>query len=354
MFVGVIIGPLYDAGYCRALLVAGTLLVSTGFMLTSLCTEYWQVLLAQGICIGLGTCCLSIPSIAILPLYFVKRRARAMALATVGSSLGATIYPALFNSLQPRLGFGWTMRIFGFISLVMCLFSLAVLRPRTRSSPQKPKHWSEKFSARRLIDPSALKDRNYIVYCIAVFFSNICYFEPIFYIQSYALVHGMENLNLANYLLVILNACSIPGRIIPSIAADRVGSLNTYIVISALGSIGIFYWISVSNAAGNIAFAVLYGLFSGGVVSLAPVVLTSITDDLSLLGTRLGMVAVLKGAGSLIGPPASGAILDSTGSYLGLQLFAAVSLFLTAAFSLLLRFRLSAARKEETAMRITT
>ncbi|KAH8881858.1 MFS general substrate transporter [Thozetella sp. PMI_491] len=337
MFIGVFVGPMYDAGYCRALIVAGTLLVSSGFMFTSISTQYWQVLLAQGICIGLGTCCLSIPSIAIVPMYFAKRRARAMALATVGSSLGATLYPVTFNGLLDSVGFGWAMRVMGFISLVMCLFALAVIRPRTRpQKPGAPQRWVERISPRRLIDPTALKERTYIICCIAIFFSNLCFFEPIFYLESYALVHGMSGMALASYLLVILNACSIPGRILPSFIADKIGCLNTYIAISALSAVSIFYWISVTNVAGNIAFAVLYGFFSGGVVSLAPVVMTTITRDLSRLGTRLGMLAVLKGIGSLVGPPASGAILGTTGSYLGLQLFAAITMSLTAIFSLLL------------------
>lgn len=334
MSISVFVGPLYDAGHCKALLIAGTFLVTFGFMMTSVCKTYWQVLLAQGICMGLGTCCLQIPSIAVVPKYFVKRRARAMALATVGSSLGATIYPLMFQNLQPRIGFGWTVRIMGFICFAMCSFAIFVIRPRyaARSSPRKT------FSPGRFIDRTALKERTYIIYTIAIFFSNVAYFEPIFYLQSYALEHGMRTNNLANYLLSILNASSIPGRIVPSFVADKIGSLRCYIMISALSGASILYWISVTNTAGNVAFSVLYGFFSGGVVSLAPVVLTQITSDLNLLGTRLGMVSVLKGIGSLIGPPISGALLKSTGNYLGLQLFAGLSLMVTALFSVLLDF----------------
>src|SRR5699024_4460006 len=111
----------------------------------------------------------------------------------------------------------------------------------------------------------------------------------------------------------ILNACTIPGRIAPSFVADRVGALDTYIAVLACTCLSLLYWVSVSTPAGNVAFAVLYGLFSGGVVSLATVVVTNITPDLSRLGTRLGMVSVLKGVGSLLGPPLSGAMLDATG-----------------------------------------
>jgi len=341
MSVGVVMGPLYDAGYMRSLLVSGTLLITLGFMTTSICTTFWQVLLAQGVCIGLGTSCLYIPMIALVPLYFTTRRARAMAIATVGSSLGATLYPLMFQSLQPRIGFGWTTRALGCVSCAMCCFALAVLRPRYKPATASAHvvNDSDKGVVVRLrafVRGAALGETNYLIYCVAVFFSNVGYFEPIFYIEGYALEHGLRGNNLAHYLLAILNASSIPGRISLSFIADRAGALTTYTVVSALSGASMFYWISVSNAAGNIAFAVLYGIFSGGVVSLAPVVLAQITSDLSRLGTRLGVVSILKGIGSLGGPPIAGAILDATGKYLGVQLFGGFALMFTAAFSLAL------------------
>ena len=75
-------------------------------MLTSIRTKFWQILLAQGICVGLGMCFISMPSMAIVPLYFGKRRARAMATATISSGLGAAIYPLIFQNLLAKVGFG--------------------------------------------------------------------------------------------------------------------------------------------------------------------------------------------------------------------------------------------------------
>ena len=72
-------------------------------------------------------------------------------------------------------------------------------------------------------------------------------------------------------------------------------------------------------------------------VALASVVITYITPDMSRLGTRLGMVSIIKGIASLIGPPISCALLGATGSYLGIQLFSAFGIMLTALFSVVLR-----------------
>lgn len=339
MVLAVATGPLFDMGHCRALLIAGTAFETTGFMLTSISTKLWQILLAQGLCIGLGTCCLSIPSMAIVPLYFRKRRALAMATATVGSGLGATVYPLLFQRLQPVLGFGWTMRVLGFVSLVTCLFALAVMRTRARA--QKPAWQEGGFSWRWFIDLSAFKEKTYLIFCVAIFFNNLAFLQPGYFVQSYALTYGMRGVKLATYLLPIMNASSIPGRVLPSLVADKFGTLGTYIVVCTLSSAAVFYWVSVRDVAGNVTFAVLWGLFSGGVVALANVVLTEITPDLSRLGTRLGMVAMIKGIGSLIGPPISGAILDVTGKYLGMQLLSAFGMLMTAILMLVLRLVLA-------------
>ena len=83
-----IIGPVFDIGYLRTLLISGTCLTTFGMMMTSLGTAYWQFLLAQGVCMGVGMTCLFVPCIAVLPPYFSSRRALAMGVAATGSSIG--------------------------------------------------------------------------------------------------------------------------------------------------------------------------------------------------------------------------------------------------------------------------
>jgi hypothetical protein len=68
MFVGgLATGPIYDAGYLRGLVIVGSVAGVFGLMMTSLCTQYWQLVLAQGICIGIGSGCLMLPSVAVMP-----------------------------------------------------------------------------------------------------------------------------------------------------------------------------------------------------------------------------------------------------------------------------------------------
>jgi MFS family permease len=68
--------------------MGGTLLLILGQVTLSFCTQYWQVLLAQAFCIGIGTGALFVPSVAILSTYFTTRIATALGLAASGSSFG--------------------------------------------------------------------------------------------------------------------------------------------------------------------------------------------------------------------------------------------------------------------------
>ena len=295
-------------------------------MMTSLCTQYWEVILAQAICIALGQGCFYIPSVALLPQYFSTKKGLATGVAASGSSLGGVIYPVVFRQLQPKIGFAWTTRVLGFIALATCLFPIAVMRVR-----KMPKE------RRSLVELVAFKEAPYTLFCIAMFFGYIGFFGPIFYVQSYAIQTKLMSENSAFMLLPILNAASTPGRIIPGFLAGTFGPVNMLLPAAAMTGILALCWIGVHNVAGVILFTIFYGFFSGALVSLPSVALTRLTPDLRKLGTRMGMCSVICGFGSLCGAPVSGAILTATGRYLGVQLFCATTILFTALLLLLTR-----------------
>jgi hypothetical protein len=89
--VGVISGPLFDLGHYRTMLFGGAALSSFGLMMLSLATEYYQIMLAQGICLGLGTGILYVPGIALVSRSFSRRRAIALGIVTCGAPFGKTL-----------------------------------------------------------------------------------------------------------------------------------------------------------------------------------------------------------------------------------------------------------------------
>ena len=128
--VGMVSGRLVDAGYTRTLYVAGAFLVVFSMFMTSLATEYWQILLAQGFCNGIGGGCMYMPAIINVGTYFRKKRTLAMSVPACGSSIGAILFSVVVKYLTPLVGFPWMVRVCGFITIFLSAVGIVLMRPR--------------------------------------------------------------------------------------------------------------------------------------------------------------------------------------------------------------------------------
>jgi predicted MFS family arabinose efflux permease len=150
---------------------------------------------------------------------------------------------------------------------------------------------------------------------------------PYFYITPYAQFKTGADETLAFYLVPILNAGSIFGRLIPNAMADHFGALNMAIPSALACAMLAFTWIAVHKIGSLIVFAILYGFFSGTFVSLPPSAILSLSSDLNKVGTRLGMSFSIAGFGILIGSPVGGALLDlNRGHFVHTQVFCAIAM----------------------------
>ena len=135
-FVGTFSGRAMDAGYYRHVVFAGLGLQILGVFMTSLVTKYWQLVLAQGICSGLGNGIVFTPTVALVLTYFWKKRALAVSCMTCGTATGGIVFPLIARQLLDKVGFAWTTRVMGFIMLANSVMILAIVRTRpiTRSA----------------------------------------------------------------------------------------------------------------------------------------------------------------------------------------------------------------------------
>ena len=86
--VSFLIGPIFDSGHLQSLLRAGTLLSVLGFFMTSLCSRYWQLFLAQGVTVGIRLGFLYLPAPALVPMHFQRHQVLAMGISSSGSGIG--------------------------------------------------------------------------------------------------------------------------------------------------------------------------------------------------------------------------------------------------------------------------
>ena len=94
---GVLAGPLFDRGFVRHLMVLGSIMVVVGQLMLSLSKAYYQIMLSQGFCIGIGAGLIYVPAIALVNTQFTTKRALAMGLVTSGASLGACFAARLLS-----------------------------------------------------------------------------------------------------------------------------------------------------------------------------------------------------------------------------------------------------------------
>lgn len=268
-------------------------------MMTSICKKYYQFLLAQGILTGIAMGLTMSPALSASGQWFNKKRGAAMGLAVAGSSIGGVIFPIAISRMlyNPSLGFGWSMRICGFIILAALLAGSSIIR--TRFPPRRG----------RFFLLSAFKEPTYVTLVISVFFIMLGLFTPFFYLPTYAIEHGMSA-QLASYLVSILNGASFFGRVIPGIMADKVGRLNMLMASAIASGILIFCLQKMTTNPTIIAFSALYGFTSGAIISLTSVNLAQIPKNAGDIGTYIGQGMAIVAFGVLIGPPTNGALVS--------------------------------------------
>ncbi|EMR08291.1 hypothetical protein PNEG_03136 [Pneumocystis murina B123] len=322
ILVSLLIGPVYDRGYTRPLIIFGSFLIIFGMIMMSISKKYYQFFIYEALCIGIGSGCIFIPSLGIITRYFDKKLSLAAGLITSGASVGGLIFPILFEFLIHKIGFTWTIRVFALVSFILIIISIIITEVYT-------------FSNRSpyLFNFSSLKDYTFMIFNISAFFIFTGIYFPYFYLPMYAKALGSH---FSTYFISIINLTSIFGRVITGVIADYKGPLNTFILSSLALVILTYAWIGIRNIPGLFIFSVLYGLFAGAVMSLPSAIIIKLSSNLNFVGTQMSICLLFTGIGFLIGTPIDGIILKhSNRAFFWAQIFSA-TIMLVGVFTLFL------------------
>ncbi|ROW14809.1 hypothetical protein VPNG_03734 [Cytospora leucostoma] len=259
MLVGVIAGPLYDAGHFRHLLASGLFFIVFGH----------------------------------------TRRALAIGIASTGSPLAGIVFPIIFSKLLPTVGFAWATRVIAFVLLGLSAIPVVCMRTRVPLTGRK----------RAFVDREALRDPVFVLFVLASTSMFLCLYTAFFYIQLFDELHHLSSLEFAPYTVTLLNVGSIFGRIVPNYLADKLGNVNVIVACASASAVLLYGWLGIHDLGGLIVFALLYGGFSGGIVAVTPSAILSLSPNMGNVGTRMGMTFTLTGIAILVGTPIAGAIL---------------------------------------------
>jgi predicted MFS family arabinose efflux permease len=231
-------------------------------LMTSLCKAYYQFFLTEDFLLGVGIAFLFCPAMASVPLHFKANHSPGLGIFVSGSSLGGVIWPIALKRLLAEMSFGWTVRIAGFMMLVLTALACLTIRPPvnfTRSSSPQPQ--------RRSMEISVFRNPTLMLMSVSLSFIYLGLFSPFFYVTPYTVSLGL-NANMAFYMICILNAASLFGRILIGILADWYGLLNMFNFATASSFTIVFCWTKAISITGIVVFSLAYGFFSGAVVSL--------------------------------------------------------------------------------------
>lgn len=301
-FLGTFSGRATDAGLFRVVYAIGTVFQLLGVFSMSASTQYWQLFLSQALATGLANGMQFCPAMALVSTYFVKKRPIALGLGALGSCTGGIIFPVVVQQLLPRIGFGWTIRVCGFIMLVTNAVSLCLYR--VRLPPRR---------SGAIVEWSAFRELPYSLFIFGMFFNFWGLYFAFFFVGAFGRnVLGISYEASINLLLAMV-AIGLPFRLLPNYLAVPAGPLNVMLPYTTLCGIMMFAWIGVRSVGGLYAFAILYGAGSAGLQSMFPPSLASLTDDLKRAGVRMGMGFSVVSFACLSGPPIAGALIQANG-----------------------------------------
>lgn len=119
---GPIASFLTDRYGCRKVTIAGSILATTGFVISYFATSMGMLILTFGVLAGFGLSLCFVAAVVIVAYYFDKRRSFATGLSVCGSGIGTFIFPPLIQKLLNEYGWrGTTLILAGlFLNLAVC------------------------------------------------------------------------------------------------------------------------------------------------------------------------------------------------------------------------------------------
>ncbi|PHH79144.1 hypothetical protein CDD83_3895 [Cordyceps sp. RAO-2017] len=321
---GLFVGPAFDKYGSRCLMQLGTAFCLASFVCTSWSTQYWHYLLAQGLLFGVGNALLFYPATGAISGWFNEKRGLALGIAVSGSSLGGVFWPVIIDRLFDVMEEEVVHRIIALISTPLLVLSCFLVRERPEEPGQDggQGHGQGQGQSLKTSLIAALCERRFLALSVSLMILNAGMLIPFFYIPLYSQEQGIDA-TMANNLLAITYSGSFFSRIAAGWLADKFGRFNVLFIVGVLMSVVTCAWIWMTSLAALIAFAVLFGVFSGGLVPLGSACVAQTAPDMNHIGLRIGAMMAVTSVGALGAGPVSGTLRDSAGGWVAVHSFAA-------------------------------
>jgi MFS family permease len=306
----ILLGRLVDRIGIVLPLAGAAVLLALGYIAAGLSTNLWQLTLAYGVPIGIGSSAMFGPLVADLSHWFSRRRGLAVAICSCGNYLSGVIWPPIIQHFIATDGWRTAHVYMGVVCVVAILPLTLLLR---RPAPMES-HRADGAAAREAQDavglsPVALQ----VLIGIAGFSCCAAMAMPQVHIVAYCGDLGYGPARGAEMLSLML-AFGIPSRLACGLIADRIGGVATLLLSSALQAVALALYLGFDSLSSLYVISALFGLFQGGLVPTYAIIVREYFAP-AQAATRLGVILMATTLGMALGGWMSGAIFDFTGSY---------------------------------------
>ncbi len=325
-----LVGLAFDRFGPRLLMPFGALLVGVGLVISSFASSLWELYVSYGIITALGQGALSfVGHNALISFWFVRRRATAIGIASMGQGVGALVMVPLTQLLIDQVGWRWTYVVTGSLLLLVLVPANALFQRRAPQDvgqfpdgddappAESPGRHSAKHAAQRdwTLGEAA---RSFPFWCITI--GHLALGTALFLINTHVIAHfvavGYKKL-AASFYFGLIGFIRIGATIVWGSISDRLGRSEAYGVATLVTALGVGcmtamtvdapLWLvylaillyGIGHSAGNPTYGAVIGdIFSG-----------------RKIGLIFGFLEISFGLGSAFGSWIGGYLFDATGSY---------------------------------------
>ncbi|XP_046559484.1 monocarboxylate transporter 12-like isoform X1 [Haliotis rubra] len=316
---------------CRTCVVMSGAFMMIGFSTSFLVTNMKLLFITYALIAGLGTGLAQTGSSVILGYYFPKKAGLATGISCSGVGLGIFIHPPLVQYLLESYGFHGTFLIAGGITFHVCVAGM-LMRPtqferrKQHTAVTTQSRWTMCGDICRLY--SVLSNVSFLFFLLSLLCFSIAVSTEYLFLPDFFIKQG-STFQEGAFVISVSGIGSTASRVLVGLALsdERIESATVY---SSLHGIMAGFTLILPFLQTSPYLRILYGLILGLYTGGAWVLVTTLTLEILGVGdfaAGLGVGLFSCGTGYLIGPPIAGALLQASGYYHSVFIFAVAMFF---------------------------
>ena len=351
-----LVGPLVDRYGGRWLMATGALVAGLGFVLMSQIGAFWQFLILRWVFVTVGGVfmCHMVVSVTI-SRWFVRKRGRAIAIASLGQGLSKVFIPIVTATLFISVGWRWTWSIFGIVTLILIVIPAVIFMRRSPEEMGLEPDGAIESSARvndARMEPTKLRaaisadetiwtwrevvrtDTFWII-CFIYGMANVGIAGLNLHVFAYVTDIGFSTLVAATVLSIIAST-QLGSTLVWGFVGERMEIRRSSMLMFLIQATGLGTAILTHGVVPVYTGFFLYGIGLGGGWVLQELVWATYFGRMSL-GTVRGLGILVTHAFGAAGAPFFGFVHDLTGSYQSSFIAFVIALVISAFLSLTVR-----------------